>query len=77
MRGKLAFYRYCRKINNGCSCSGWGVVRKDFGIRQDCKVGGSKYLVEQLGRKWESGRRGGRKRPGSVVAELQEGQAGL
>lgn len=24
-------YRYCREISNGCSCPGWGVVRKNLG----------------------------------------------
>lgn len=30
VKGK-PLYRYCREISNGCSCPGWGVVRKNLG----------------------------------------------
>ena len=48
-------------ISNGPSCPEWGVVRKNFGKGQELPGWGADCLTQHQGRKWESGRRGGRK----------------
>ena len=59
-------------ISNGPSCPEWGVVRKNFGKGQELPGWGADCLTQHQGRKWESGRRGGRKKPASAVAQLRE-----